>query len=354
MTKLDRIIAAFLGFSEQGLNVLSYLAQHGKKDAVEDLLLRGGKEEDAVYGYALAGEVEQVNAFIKSSAEPERDLCIKSAIRGYARRGDEANIQAIDGYRRYQSERLLGLAQAGNKEAILPILNKDRSLLYVVVEGYASGNHAHLLIELIENTGFYSDAIYHAARSGHRELVNQLLEHSLKADFSRSEKLRNRAAQGYLAGSHFADAARMVEHGASLKACFSELNALRNSSNFEPYFAFLAHMDSLEGRQEGYKQLYELAESLSGELSMGLSKITKIEEKTAKMASTGLNYIGLNYIETEQMVKNSQGELVNSQDGANKGNITLAYLAKVIENELTLKVSADEEEGMSISFSYHR
>lgn len=246
MSTLNFISNVFFNFRENNLNLLNYLAYHAKNHEVQKLIDLGWKEEDAVFGYALAGQ-----------QKPNESHYPGSVIRGYARGGirDYADICSMEAYLDNREYAVLGFAEAGKNKEVILLLSEDISLFEHAVIGYASCNHKDLLLQLISGTRYYPQAVYNAARSRHNLLVDFLL-----AQFSASDNhdsldyLMNFAAKGYVAGCHFAEASILLDKGASVSQCVAEC-----LPKAELCLALAAHVKDLEKR----KKILERAELLS-------------------------------------------------------------------------------------------
>jgi hypothetical protein len=341
MNKIKIIGSAFLGFTENGINLMSYLAMKNQDEAVRRMVDLGGKISDAIYGYAMAGNIDKVNELINNASKLELNDCIASAIRAFARRGDFDHLQSMNNYKNFKVARIIGLAEGEKKLEVTNILDTNINLFPYVVEGYAIGNHGTCLKKLIKGTSFYPLAIYHAARSGHSTLVNELLmDCGVNIDFILSplnenkhstEKrsniaaysLLNEAANGYLAGCHFSDASAILTRGASVTLCFSELDWSNGLPNHEIYMALLAHIEDQKIREE-VLSCYEIYSKVEDKYYFDSSNIQQSQKINSFMKETKLNYI------------EASDYIVNESANPVKESITLSYLANIVKIELGL------------------
>lgn len=353
MTRLGIIKSAFLDFNENGLNLVSHLAMQGENEVVERCIGFGGKVEDAIYGYALAGNTTIVNSFIERASEDKIIQYTKSAVRGFARANNSASIQALAQYRNYKEDRLLGLAQAGKKEEVTAIVDYNIGLFSFAVKGYADCNHAVLLEKLIQGTSSYPLAIYHAARAGHSDLVNNLLAQcgvdskdltfstEMLSESGNSIKeidayaLLNQAVRGYVAGCHFREAAQMLARGASVSLCISELDQLQGQPNLDSYLVLLAHSNHAEVRNKLYDNLATLGK-LSDDFIIDLPTMERIKQEMECMETNHLNYL-----EAHRKIGNEDVDAID-------GDITLSSLTTVVKEELSLH-STEPSNGLASS-----
>ena len=325
------------------MNLMSYLAQQGKEEAVENLIRMGGRPEDAIYGYALAGndaQVESVLAMVESSDKSKLPVCTGQLIKGNARAGYVEKIYALSNYKDYLSDFVVGLAQAGDRDKVTGLLDKNITWFGSAVEGYASANHRDLLSKLIKGTTYYPAAIYHAAHAGHTALVNDLLLQcgiaatdqiapsltgSLPDRPASFEELNrysylNKAMEGYIAGLHFSDAIALLARGASITLCISELKDSHGLPSKDLYLAFLAHIDDASLREKVLKQMsgYSL---VMEQLTITEADLKELDKTIGCMASDHLNYI------------EAQKKLEEPTDCLETGDISLPYIAETLCNE---------------------
>lgn len=334
MTKMGIIQSAFLEQEVNGKNLVSYLAEQGNDNAVQKLIALGGKLEDAVYGYALAGNTEQLAKLLEICPTSQLAVCMGKMVRGFARANLFDEVYAIKEYRQYKNDMLIGLAQSGNQVKVTSLLDRDISLFAQVVEGYASGNQGQLLTKLIKGTSYYPLAIYHAARSAHTDLVNDLLgQCGINSDYrfngvtSPSSKdinayaLLNWALKGYVVGRHFKDAVKLLERGASVTQCVLDLKDVNGLPSHELYFAFLAHINEPALRGMVLNQMMTQASIMES------LKMTEAHQKTLEQVITCMNESDLNYVEARHQVE-------SASDGAVKGELSFAFLAGILTGEL--------------------
>ncbi|KTC65422.1 Uncharacterised protein (plasmid) [Legionella adelaidensis] len=333
MSKMAMIKGAFLDFQENGKTLVSYFAEMGHHEIVRYLIEElGGKWEDAFYGYALARNRDQILALLRECPEERKGMCIEQAIRGFAQVEDFESVGAIDETRSYKPFYLLGRAQSGKKESVVTMVNREIRLFAKAVEGFASANQGTQLIAFIEGTRFYPQAIYHAAKSGHSDLVNELLK---KCGISPSTKVNpknlrnakeidiyglfNHAVKGYLAGRHFREAGDFIERGASYTQAMGELNDSSGMPDTALFLTFLAHIKNEAKRQEIAEHMLRQAD-LTDSLRLNAETFEQLENIIQEMSNSRLNYI-----EASQKTPEEEGT---------GGEVTLSYLAKVVQNEL--------------------
>jgi hypothetical protein len=244
MTIMNIIKTAYINLSENGVTLTSYLAHERNVDGVKKALELGGKREDAIYGAAWAGDVEQVNLYLEECSEDEKQACFASAVKGYARAG-AAGEKALSDFPNVQSspELIIGWAQAGKKEQLDRAVAHNLTLLHYVVEGYAETNREKDLKNILKGTRFHSKAIFYAARAGNRNLVTELLKDfginpedriiinekgRLRSSEQEIEKIErytlfSEAARGYVEGRHFKEAAAMLDRGANTSLSLGQL-----------------------------------------------------------------------------------------------------------------------------------
>lgn len=331
------IKSSFLAQQANGMNLTSYLAEQGDDKAVQMLLALGGNLEDAAYGYAMAGNKEQLVHTLKACPKSQNVACISKMVRGFARTGRFDEIYEIEDYRQYKDDLLIGLAQSGNQTKVTSLLDRDITLFAQAVEGYASCNQGQLLTKLIKGTNYYPLAIYHAARSGCTDLVDDLLVqcgighdyrfNSLTSPASIAMKdinayaLLNWALKGYVAGRHFNDAVKLLERGASVTQCVLDLKDINGSPNHELYFAFLAHIKGSALRETVLNKMLNQAAVIE---SLKMTQAHK--EKLEKIISC-MNESNLNYLEARHQVE-------SHSDNAVAGELSLSFLAEVVKKEL--------------------
>lgn len=332
------IQSSFLAQEANGMNLTSYLAKQGDDKAVQKLIALGGKLEDEAYGYAMAGNKEQLVRLLETCPKSRRAACTGKMVRGFARTGRFDEIYEIEDYRQYKDDLLIGLAQSGNQAKITHLLDRDIALFAQVVEGYASCNQGQLLTKLIKGTSYYPLAIYHAARSGHTDLVNDLLVqcgigpdykfNGLTSPASHAIKdinayaLLNGALKGYVAGRHFNDAVKLLERGASVAQCVLDLKDTNGSPSHELYFAFLAHIKDLVLRETVLHKMINQAAVMES------LKITPANKEKLEKVITCMNESKLNYVEARHKVESSSDNVV-------AGELSLSFLAEVAKSELS-------------------
>lgn len=344
MTRMRTIQSTFLGFCDDGLNLTSYLAQEGHDEAVQHVMTLGGKIEDAIYGYALAGNSSQVEALCAQCSPPQQAFAVGSAMTGYARAGNLASILAISNYSDYMADILLGAAQAGDASKVKSILSSHINLLPKAVEGYADCNHEELLSKLIKGKSFYPLAIYCAARSGHVDLVGALLlqcgvgadytSHLLRSTSSnldtnareiKAYSLINQALKGYIAGCHFNEALVMIARGANISQGLATLHHADDECSLDLYIALLAHNKDKKINQALLEQM-----QLRGQVLAEL-KITPAVLEQVDQIKVCMNSSHLNYVEAKNKVED------DSYSAFSEDELTLDFLGKTVGQELGLE-----------------
>ncbi len=334
------IQSAFFVQEANGMNLTSYLAEQGDDKAVQKLIALGGKLEDAVYGYAMAGNKEQLIDLLETCPQSQHAACIGKMVRGFARTGRFDEIYEVKDFRQYKDDLLIGLAQSGNQTKVTPLLDRDITLFAKVVEGYASCNQSQLLTKLIKGTSYYSLAIYHSTRSGHTELVKDLLgQCGIDPDYRFNNStspapttikdinayaLLNSALKGYVAGRHFNEAVKLLERGASITQCVLDLKETNGLPSHELYFAFLAHVKDSALRETVLNKMVNQATVMES------LKITQANKEKLEKIITCMNESNLNYVEARHQIE-------CSSDNAVEGELSLSFLAEVIKSELPEK-----------------
>jgi len=344
--KIKTIKSAFLNFTENGMTLLSYLAMKGLDNEVDRVINMGGKIEDAIYGYGINNNTTMVEKYLKKAPEDKVTDYTRMAIKGFARGGYFTTLQWPDGYRKHKKEILIGLAEAGKKGEVTAMLDADISLFACAVEGYASGNQGEYLKKLITGTGFFPLAIYYAARSKNTYLVNDILQQwgidrsyvvlpfqkienenaIVRKKNSNAYSLLSEAAKGYAAGHHFAEAAQMLERGASVVSCVAELADIKRHGwpNIELHKVLYTHITNSEVKKQ-HLDMLELYAQADERLHIDFS----IFKNTEKVLSC-MNDKKLNYIEALSKIENNSILIVHD-------TISLSYLAQVLSNESPLE-----------------
>ncbi len=336
MNKMDIIKLVFFKLNVDGMNLGAYLAHLDQHEGVLQFLAHGGALNDVIYGYALAGNTLEVNKWLATCDAAQQADCLGCAIRGYAKVGNFDSIYAIKDYKAHIMNTLIGLAQAGLKDKVTAILDRNIALLSAAVEGYASCNQRELLSNLIRGTSFYPLAIYHAARAGHSELVDYLLlqcgfdaEYKVSSALARSTDrdaclLFNQCASGYLAGRHFENAGTMLGRGASIVLSFSVLKDETGLPDYELYLAFLAHIKDKTLRKDVLNHSF---------IKSAMELLQKNPVEALKRMIKHMDMKQLNYVEVRHGLKNKSPSVI-------EGAMTLPYLAKVTEESLDKAASS--------------
>ena len=159
---------------KNGLNAVSNFALLGDEEQVLNLLSVGGSLGDAVYGYALGGHVNKVNAMIETHPE-----LILHAANGYARGGNEIETEKLATSSELTLKKALleGYAQAANTTQINAAVRSRNNAAYmpVIVAGLAQSGHTQAVLKYAINEKLQNVAITAAALSGNVSLVNEIL-----------------------------------------------------------------------------------------------------------------------------------------------------------------------------------
>lgn len=154
---------------------------------------------------------------------------INAAVKGYAH---AKNLKETIKYGKYPTALTHGFALAGDETQVRAALNSRDGQKYLpaVIEGLATTKQEILLLELVANTRYYPNALQAAAKSGHSQLVEVLLEKlsinlkTLKKPLSSNiQTTLGYVLKGYSEGRHFPEAIAIMELGINPMIC---LNAL--------------------------------------------------------------------------------------------------------------------------------
>lgn len=334
--KIDTLLTAFLHFQAGGMNITAYLAQQGNNVQVENILARGGCYYDAIYGYALSGNLIKIKELQELNATTE----YKAVIRGLAAGGHFELLHTLPYAKDYPAEQVYGFALAGEKNKVLSLLQKHGELLAVAIQGYATGNHEVLLQKLLPGTPHHALAIDYAARAGHTQLVTQLLRNygvsslSLKSYSSTNMSmathntflLLNRAAMSYVLGGHYQESAALLELGANATQCLAALSDF--SGAFKPQLALvlLAHIQNQETREHMIAQIKLYADGADVALPQ-----TDFEYNEVIMQL--MHDEKINYIEAEAATQGTSSGY--------KKTVSLAYLTDILAHEPLVELHCD-------------
>lgn len=134
--------------NKEKMTPVYFLAKENNVNAVYFLLSHHACINGAVSGFAIAGNVRQVNELIE-----ERKACIHEALNAYA--------------------------SVGRVEQVNDLIEKKSALVNVAVEAYAKAYHVEQVNHLIEKKSACMNAALRGyAMGGHLEQVNALLEKS--------------------------------------------------------------------------------------------------------------------------------------------------------------------------------
>ena len=231
---------ACMALNQNGLSPAAHFAKKGNDARVHQLIsMLHGKPKDAAYGYALAGEFEKANALLtEKSSETEQEAIKKSMVRGAARANQLEALKAfIPNRADYADAEVCGLAERGELEALGNLVNLNLDLYQDAIQGFARTAQTEALLDHLKMGSFHLYAIFQAAEAGHKDLVHELLassnvasESTTKTIFSEGDTiaykaLLNHAVKGYAKGCHFNEAIAILDKGASIMQCSSELPA---------------------------------------------------------------------------------------------------------------------------------
>lgn len=230
-------------------NGYSYLA-HAAAIGNDKMVIKGLKESplaayQAIYGYAVAGNIKSMDQLVSDCSDKTKAM--KMVVRGLVRGNHLEDLYKIKSYNKYKADIVFGYAQAGRESMVAILVNREPSLFEAAVQGYASAGHADLLIDLLEGTQFYGEAISQAAKAGHVALVNQLLA---KVGFSEDltrvselEKIRllgflNKALSAYCKGHHLEAAGDLLKKGGNIQMALDALK-VGGKPSLESYIGLL-------------------------------------------------------------------------------------------------------------------
>ena len=213
------------------LNITSRKAFDGKVTDVDALLAAGATIDDAIYGFAFGGHVDNVRALL--AVHPTRR---EAAARGYARAKNLVETERFLASDELKRGIIFGYAQAGNEVQVRAALNSTGGSKFLpdVLRGLASTGQSALLLELVDGSKYYPLALKAAAKAGHTALVEQLLENlSINLDtLKRSSPpiakeispYLKAVLEGYSEGRHFEEAILLMELGVPPMSCLSTLS----------------------------------------------------------------------------------------------------------------------------------
>ena len=157
-----------------GLNAVRIFAALNKTDEIATSLQYGASIIDTVYGYALGGHIEQVDAILGANA-----ALINTAAIGYARANNVVAIAKLNNQYEpiIKTSLFKGYAQAANITQIYTATQCKHNAEYIasIVEGLAECGHADLVQQYAISTSLQNIAITAAAHAGNVKLVSDLL-----------------------------------------------------------------------------------------------------------------------------------------------------------------------------------
>lgn len=213
---------------KNGLNAVRIYAQLGNESAVDTYLGLGEPVADAVYGYALGGFTNKVNALLQ-----KHPTLVNHAVTAYARanKPDAIDHLFVKDKSLLEEAALLGYAQAANMtqiNAALKAKNKPH-LLSIVVKGLAQCNHRELVMRYALSIAHQNIAIEAAAESGHAALVTALLA-SQSIDLATPVSIKENqksaiehALVGYSYGRHYTLAAKLLAQNLNPMLCLTAI-----------------------------------------------------------------------------------------------------------------------------------
>jgi hypothetical protein len=222
-------------YYKNGINLMTQKGSEGDEITVNKLAEEGGNLWDAVYGYALGEHHELVQKALKKDPK-----LISAAATGYARASNSKEITKLNGIAELKPHLVYGFSLAGDETQVRAALNSRDGVKYlpIIIDALASTNQSVLLFEFIANTNYFSKALKAGAKSGHHELVVNLLT-KLSIDIkalpspltSQQNTALGYALEGYSEGRHFSEAAELIELGINPMFC---LNALTPDGELDP------------------------------------------------------------------------------------------------------------------------
>jgi hypothetical protein len=266
---------------KNGLNAVSMFAQLGDEEQVLDLLSAGGKKEDAIYGYALGGHVDKVNALLKTN--PELITC---AATGYARANNKIETEklATSNDRSLKKALLEGYAEAANSTQIYAAIRSKHSQEYLstLVTGLALVGHPQTF-QFATNEKLQNLAITAAALSGNVILVNKLLalqdifldKLMLPLDTATKTALGH-ALVGYSKGRHYEHVEQLLAFDLNPMLC---LTAISDTDRIhESDIHSLSHHIADQSRREALLDLIKVHfKSEPGEKNQSFSSDSELE-----------------------------------------------------------------------------
>lgn len=219
-----------LNYNKDGFNLICLKAFEGNRDRVWELISAGACPYDAVYGAAFGGRHDLVDEILVKHPDLRT-----AAAHGYARADNESKLAEM----KDDSLKLsiaTGHAEAGKETQVRAALNAidgKKNYLPQVFCALAVAGQSKLLLELIEGTRFYPQALRAAAKAGRSELVRALLAQisidldklDLKPGSSAKEQIHF-ALKGYSEGRHFPEVVELLHKGASPSLCLEALAPL--------------------------------------------------------------------------------------------------------------------------------
>ena len=247
---------------KNGLNAVSILAQLGDEEQVLNLLSAGGNLGDAVYGYALGGHVNKVNAILKTHP----DLLVHAA-KGYARGENEIETEKLATSSEIALKKALleGYAQAANTTQINAAVRSKNKVTYMpaIVAGLAQCGHSHVLLDYAINEELQNVAITAAALSGNVTLVNELLaRQNIFSDQLSQQAMEpgiktalGHALVGYSKGRHYEHVEELLKLNINPMLC---LTAISDKESIHPSdIQSLTHHIADESLRESLLKLIE-------------------------------------------------------------------------------------------------
>ena len=295
-----------------GFSYLSHMATSEYDNSVS-LWLQENKADapKAVYGYAVSGNIENMNKLLETY--PDDKKLIGQAIRGLARSNLMDHLHAIDGYRAYNKYIVLGLAEGGHFKSVARIVNRHTDLFNLQAQGYANGGHQEELLSLIEGTRFHGDAVFHAAKAGHVQLVGVILEQfsveedtvlgvpSSKAEITMLAGL-NRALEGFCKGYHYEAAHQLLLKGANIQTALDGLK-INGQPNIIAYASLL-----ITAPDELYDSIFDAIQT-----EFSLSKLTLSDEQIKDIHDLRNAYQEM-FVDLLSLLTNLSGKKISFND----------------------------------------
>jgi hypothetical protein len=246
MKKLQQFLLNHI--QSDGYGYQSMLAKEGEYEVLDRLHRENNLDlSQILYGCAVRGDIDKIEAW-----QPSKDEYLPDIIRGLARGQHIATIDllySVKEQREHLGHQIHGYAQAGVANSWeLTRTNPHHFRAYV--QGLAEGGH-DILLDVIRNTAFYGEAVFHAACQNHKTLVDRVIDQAKTFPKRKSiiKELLNQAVRGYCQGMHYQHVSEMIHQGVDLSAvhqglminampnplCYMGMLAIYNEENFRDF-----------------------------------------------------------------------------------------------------------------------